>query len=92
MFHNDSWFEEMINNRNKGYVVDMNWSPDGSKICIAYDDGNVIVGSVEGSRLWGKQFDHELYNMTWSPDSSLLLFGTDKGEVKIYDSQGNYIH
>ena len=48
MFHNDSWFEEMINNRNKGFVVDMNWSPDGSKICIAYDDGNVILGSVEG--------------------------------------------
>ena len=85
MFHNDGWFEEMINNRNKGFVVDMNWSPDGTKICIVYDDGNVIVGSVEGSRLWGKQFDHELFNMTWSPDSSILLFGTEKGEVKIYD-------
>ena len=44
MFHNDGWFEEMINNRNKGFVVDMNWSPDGTKICIVYDDGNVIVG------------------------------------------------
>jgi len=92
MFHNDNWFEEMINNRNKGTVVDMQWSPDGSKICIAYDDGNVIVGSVEGSRLWGKSIDHEIFSISWSPDSSLILMQTPRGEVKIYDCVGNYIH
>ena len=76
----------MINNRDKGQVVDMNWSPDGSKIGIAYDDGHVIVGSVEGSRLWGKILEHEIFSLAWSPDSSLLLFSTPRGEVKIYDS------
>ena len=49
------WFEEMINNRNKSVVKDMKWTADDSKICIVYADGAVIVGSVDGNRLWGKE-------------------------------------
>ena len=44
----------MINNRNKSVVTDMKWTPNGEKIGIVYEDGAVIVGSVEGTRLWGK--------------------------------------
>uniref|UniRef100_A0A2K6QM79 IFT121/TULP4 N-terminal domain-containing protein n=1 Tax=Rhinopithecus roxellana TaxID=61622 RepID=A0A2K6QM79_RHIRO len=42
-----SWFEEMINNRNKSVVRSMSWNADGQKICIVYEDGAVIVGSVD---------------------------------------------
>jgi len=45
----------MINNRNKSVVSDMKWNPSGEKVCIIYEDGAVIVGSVEGNRLWGKE-------------------------------------
>ena len=48
------WYEEMINNRNKSVVRDMKWTADGRKIVIVYEDGAVIVGSVDGNRLWGK--------------------------------------
>ncbi len=34
------WYEEMINNRNKSVVADMNWNREGQKICIVYEDGN----------------------------------------------------
>lgn len=34
-----SWYEEMINNRNKSTVTGMAWGSDGQKICIAYEDG-----------------------------------------------------
>ncbi len=34
------WYEEMINNRNKSVVADMDWDKDGQRICIAYQDGN----------------------------------------------------
>ena len=51
-------FEEMINNRNKSVVKDMKWTADGSKICIVYADGAVIVGSVDGNRLWGKEVSY----------------------------------
>ena len=50
------WFEEMINNRNKSVVRSMAWNGDGQKICIAYEDGAVILGSVDGNRIWGKEF------------------------------------
>jgi len=46
----------MINNRNKSVVRSMSWNGDGQKICIAYEDGAVILGSVDGNRIWGKEF------------------------------------
>ena len=49
MLHKGMWFEEMINNRNKSVVRDMKWTADGQKISIIYEDGAVIVGSVEVS-------------------------------------------
>lgn len=33
----------------------MAWTTDGQKICIVYDDGAIIVGSVDGNRIWGKE-------------------------------------
>ncbi|CAB1118236.1 unnamed protein product [Ectocarpus sp. CCAP 1310/34] len=68
MLHKGLWFEEMINNRHKSAVRDMKWTSDGQKICIIYADGAVIVGSVDGNRLWGKELDMGLQNVEWSPD------------------------
>lgn len=45
-----AWYEEMINNRNKSVVRSMSWNADGQKICIVYEDGAVIVGSVDGKQ------------------------------------------
>ena len=92
MLHKNYWFEEMINNRNKSVVTDMKWSPDGTRICIIYEDGNVILGSVEGSRLWGKELKHKLSLIEWSPDGKLMLFGTPDGEIRVYDNNGNPLH
>lgn len=44
------------------------WTSNGQKICIIYADGAVIVGSVDGNRLWGKELDMGLQNVEWSPD------------------------
>lgn len=86
------WYEEMINNRNKSVVCDMKWTPDGQKICIAYKDGAVIVGSVGGDRLWGKELGVDLRLVEWSPDGRSVLFVTDdEGDVMLYDAQGNKI-
>lgn len=40
MTHKNTWYEEMINNRNKSVVRDMKWTADGQKICIVYQDGS----------------------------------------------------
>eukprot|EP00756_Hemistasia_phaeocysticola_P065639 Hpha_TRINITY_DN8695_c0_g1::TRINITY_DN8695_c0_g1_i1::g.168905::m.168905/K19674/WDR35, IFT121; WD repeat-containing protein 35 len=100
MLHKGMWFEEMINNRNRSIVRDQRWTYDGQKVCIAYEDGAVIVGSVDGNRLWGKELRGagpagkplHLTHCVWSPDAKNLLFGTIQGEVHIYDAiTGNYM-
>ncbi|XP_060810811.1 WD repeat-containing protein 35 [Amyelois transitella] len=91
MLYKGSWYEEMINNRNKSTVTSMAWGSDGQKICIAYEDGAVIVGSVDGSRVWGKDIKGPgLAAVQWSPDNSLLLFALTNGELHLYDEQGNF--
>jgi len=91
MLHKGMWFEEMINNRNKSVVKGMKWTPDGKRICIVYEDGAVIVGSVDGNRLWGKEVGCELAFVEWSPDGANILFGTAMGEVRLYDNDCNFI-
>lgn len=92
MLHKGMWFEEMINNRNKSVVMDMKWTADGQKICIVYEDGAVIVGSVDGNRLWGKELlDTRLGFVEWSPDGRNILFGTGSSEVHVYDNMGHFL-
>lgn len=82
----------MINNRNKSFVTDMRWTPNGEKIGIVYEDGAIIVGSVEGTRLWGKELKIQLKIIEWAPDSRTILFGTPEGAVNVYDYVGNFQH
>ncbi|KAL3898912.1 MAG: hypothetical protein SGCHY_002417 [Lobulomycetales sp.] len=85
------WYEEMINNRNKSVVNDMTWDREGSRICIAYEDGAVIVGSVDGNRLWGKDLKGcQLQKVQWSPSAKNILFATTNGELLYYDQNGNF--
>ncbi|RZC42807.1 WD repeat-containing protein 35, partial [Asbolus verrucosus] len=91
MMYKGAWYEEMINNRKKSTVVGMAWSADGLKICIIYEDGAVIVGSVDGNRIWGKELKNiYLSGVQWSPDGKLLLFSLKNGQVHLYDNQGNF--
>ncbi|XP_050539955.1 WD repeat-containing protein 35 isoform X2 [Daktulosphaira vitifoliae] len=82
----------MINNRNKSIVKGMAWNGDGEKICIVYEDGAIIVGSVEGSRIWGKELKKIILSgVQWSPNSKFLIFTTKTGEIHLYDSDGNFV-
>ncbi|XP_059152704.1 WD repeat-containing protein 35-like isoform X2 [Physella acuta] len=92
MLYKGSWYEEMINNRNKSVVKGMKWTSDGQKICIVYEDGAVIVGSLDGNRIWGKELKSlHLACVEWSPDGKKILFGIATGEVQVFDNVGNFI-
>uniref|UniRef100_A0A7M5VC06 Anaphase-promoting complex subunit 4 WD40 domain-containing protein n=1 Tax=Clytia hemisphaerica TaxID=252671 RepID=A0A7M5VC06_9CNID len=92
ILYKGAWYEEMINDRNKSVVCDMKWNTEGQKICIAYEDGAIIMGSVDWNRIWGKELKGiKLSKVEWSPDSKIILFGTNTGEVHIYDNIGNSI-
>lgn len=87
-----SFYEEMTNDRKKSTVKGMSWTSDGTKICIVYEDGAVIVGSVDGNRIWGKELKNTaLCGVQWSPDNRLLLFAIKNGEAHLYDNQGIFI-
>ena len=60
----------------------MKWTPDGQRICIIYEVGAVIVGSVDGNRLWGKELKMQLAHVQWSPDGRSLIFCTPQCEVR----------
>jgi WD repeat-containing protein 35 len=53
--------------------------------------GTLIVGSVEGQRLWGKEISAKVYLVQWSTDGKMLFLATKSGEVQIYDSYGNFM-
>lgn len=91
MLHKGMWYEEMINNRNKSVVKDMKWTSDGKKICIIYEDGAVIVGSVDGNRIWGKELSLTLRLVEWSPDSRSIMFASGDLDLILYDSDGSKI-
>jgi hypothetical protein len=49
--------------------------------CVIPVRVQVIVGSVDGNRLWGKELKCRLAFVEWSPDGKTLLFITLDGEV-----------
>lgn len=82
----------MTNDRKKSTVKGMCWTSDGQQICIAYEDGAIIVGSVDGNRIWGKELKNTtLTGVQWNPDGRLLLFSLRNGEVHLYDNQGTFV-
>jgi len=85
------WHEEMVNNRHKSVVRDMKWTSDGTKICIVYEDGAVIVGDVNGNRIWGKELEFQLSLLEWSPDNRFILFVSGDAKVYAYDAMGNRV-
>ena len=51
----NEWCEEMVNKRNGTSVTGVKWSPDGQNICMIYNDGVIMLGSLEGNRIWIKE-------------------------------------
>ncbi|KAJ1330025.1 hypothetical protein BSLG_009813 [Batrachochytrium salamandrivorans] len=59
---------------------------------VSYVTGAVILGSVDGNRIWGKELKNTLLSyVQWSPDGKFLLFGTATGELQLFDNQGVFM-
>lgn len=91
VLHKGMWFEEMVNNRDGSTVADLKWRADGEHICIAYEDGNVLVGTVDGNRMWAKDLPHKISQLAWAPDGRVILFAAPDGVIRTYNSVGNQV-
>lgn len=70
----------------------MEWDKSGNRICIVYEDGAVILGSVDGNRIWGKEVKNtNLAHVQWSPDAYFILFATSSGQLQLFDQQGTFV-
>lgn len=85
------WHQEMIHNRKTSLVVDMKWTFDGELICIAYQDGAVIVGSVEGSRVWEVELNASIRCLAWTPNNNYIVFVKGDNTIIMYDKMGNHM-
>lgn len=83
------WQEEMVNKREKSLVSDMKWTPDGSCICIVYEDGGIIVGSVEGKRIWGGEIGEAVKFVEWFPSGKQILIIHNSNMMSVYDDKGH---
>lgn len=88
VLYNGGWVEEMINNRNKSFATCMQWSQDGKRICIIYEDGGIIMGSVDGNRIWGKDFHGRLSHVAWAPDGRFLILASQDGKMQLMSEEG----
>ncbi len=61
-------------------VRDMKWTAEGTKICIAYEDGAVIVGGVDGE-LNRPAVPAESWAGLWAANACLLQYLTGRGQV-----------
>lgn len=53
----------------------------------------MIVGSVDGNRIWGKEFKKtSMLGVQWTSDSQNLLFAIKGGQVHLYDYEGNFMN
>lgn len=84
---------ELVNNRGVA-ISDFQWSNDGNKVLIAYNDGYVLVGTAYGRRIWARQLNlgsfvtspnhsqsSKLLSSTWSPDDARIVVGSSIGEL-----------
>jgi hypothetical protein len=73
---------------------DFEWSHDGRMAAICYEDGFVLVGSVNGQRFWSHLFDlnnSSICSITWTPDDLLVLLGLSNGSIMVVDKNGTYV-
>jgi WD40 repeat protein len=74
---------------HKDGVMNVKWSPDGSKIASASDDKTIMLWDTED---WSRTMtlaEHTLgvLDVAWSPDGSMLASGSRDYKVRTWDAQ-----
>ncbi|HEX3641162.1 MAG TPA: hypothetical protein VHV10_07720 [Ktedonobacteraceae bacterium] len=75
---------------HKGPIEALSWSPDGTKIASASDDGTVRIWDVQTGKTLSVYQDQtpqaHFTAVAWSPNSKHIVSGDDRGHVQIWDA------
>ncbi len=66
-------------------VVDMTWTPDGSRVLLGESDGSVEVWSLEGATRIARMQAHDTYIQAITLRDSLFVTAAGDSTVKIWD-------
>ena len=87
----DNYIEEMVNEAGSKAIKFAKWSSSGRFIVIVIEGGNLILGSVDGARLWGKEIELEIDFVTFLERDKVILLGDAKGSLVALDSRSGDI-
>ena len=85
---NDKNFvEEMVNEAGKRRIKFAKWSNSGSYVVIIIEGGELILGSVDGERLWNQKMSNDIEKVAFIENDNLLILRDVKGMLYIVDSK-----
>lgn len=70
-------------------VMNLKWSPDGTRIASASDDKTIMLWSTDDWNRTMTLTGHTLgvLDVAWSPDSTMLVSGSRDYKVRLWDAQ-----
>jgi WD40 repeat protein len=69
------------------YVMSLDWSPDGSRLATATNDGTVRVWDAEaGKEVLTRREASGVWSVRWSPDGKRLVVCAGDKSVKVWDA------
>jgi WD repeat-containing protein 35 len=77
--------EEFVNESAKKRIKFAKWSAGGNFVIIIFESGNLVLGSVEGERLWGKTVEMEIEFVTFLENDQVILIGDNSGGLIALD-------
>ena len=73
--------EEMVNEAGKNKIEYVTWSLDRNLLCILIQGGQVVLGDVDGRRIWGNQHGQEVSMATFDCEDRLLILAKKQKEL-----------
>jgi WD40 repeat protein len=79
--------------RQDGAILSLAVSPDGGRIAVGAEAGDVRVYDAETGELKARCGGHDggVFALEFSPDGSLLAAGGHDGKLRFYDSAGKLV-
>lgn len=79
--HKGSFVQEMINQSESNRIKLVSWSTSNSLIALVLEDNEVIMGTVEGERVWSLKVDVKVEFLQWLENDETLVLADRQGSL-----------